>query len=64
MLQKGSMEPWPDALESVTGQRVMDARPIVRYFQPLMDYLIEENNKNGDIIGWPDTEWMPRGKYI
>ena len=62
MLREGSSKPWPDVLESVTGQRTMDARPLVRYFEPLMEYLIQENTKNGEVIGWPDTEWMPQGK--
>ncbi|XP_072043034.1 angiotensin-converting enzyme-like [Amphiura filiformis] len=63
MLREGSSKPWPDVLESVTGQRTMDARPLVRYFEPLMEYLIEENEKNGEVLGWPDTDWMPRESF-
>ncbi|XP_070531903.1 angiotensin-converting enzyme-like [Ptychodera flava] len=63
MLKLGSSKEWPDALEAVTGSRVMDASAIVEYFQPLMDWLDAKNKEEGNHIGWdltwtpPDEEW-------
>ena len=59
MLKLGSSEQWEDALEKITGTRKMSSASLVRYFKPLLDYLEEENRKNDEVIGWPDTEWVP-----
>jgi len=37
----GQSRPWPDALESLTGQREMDASAIRDYFAPLQKWLDE-----------------------
>ena len=50
MLAMGSSEPWPNALEAITGSREMDAGALLEYFEPLMSYL-EENNE-GRVCGW------------
>jgi len=50
MMEMGQSRPWPDALEAFTGTRQMDAGSMVRYFQPLMTYLQEENQ--GRECGW------------
>jgi peptidyl-dipeptidase A len=50
MLQMGRSRPWPDALEAFTGTRQMDGGSMVRYFQPLMAYLQEQNE--GQTCGW------------
>src|SRR5439155_10167634 len=50
MLRLGASEPWQDALEKLTGTRRIDAAPIIEYFQPLMEWLSEEN-KNRQ-CGW------------
>ena len=52
MLQLGSRRPWQDALESLTGERKMSAKPILKYFQPLQEWLVEKNKENGDLVGW------------
>lgn len=52
MLQMGNSKPWHDAMEVLTGQRKMDAGPLLEYFQPLHEFLIKENEKNGEYIGW------------
>jgi len=39
MLKLGSSKPWPEALEQVTGQTVMDASAMLEYFKPLHDWL-------------------------
>jgi peptidyl-dipeptidase A len=50
MLELGSSQPWPDALEQATGTRQMDARALVEYFAPLQAYLEEQNE--GRTCGW------------
>jgi len=53
MLQMGASKPWPDAMEKITGgNRKMDARPLLHYFRPLINWLEEENRKNKEFIGW------------
>lgn len=48
----GASQPWPEAMKALTGQSEMRAEPLLEYFQPLHDWLIEENRKNGEYIGW------------
>ncbi|TLY64850.1 MAG: peptidase M2 family protein, partial [Gammaproteobacteria bacterium] len=50
MLRLGASEPWQDALEKLTGTRRIDAAPIIEYFQPLMEWLSEENRSRQ--CGW------------
>ena len=50
MLAMGASKPWPDAMEALTGQRELDASAIVDYFQPLMEYLQEQNKDRQ--CGW------------
>ena len=50
MLALGSSQPWPDALEALTGQREMDATAILDYFAPLAAWLDEQNA--GRTCGW------------
>ena len=53
MLALGRSEPWPDALEQLTGTREMDASPIIEYFTPLMGWLKEQNQNRQ--CGWEST---------
>ncbi len=50
MMKMGMSQPWPDALEALTGEREMDAGAIIEYFQPLLDWF-ETQNDNGT-CGW------------
>jgi len=50
MLSMGQSRPWPDALETLTGQRQMDATAIRDYFAPLQKWLDEQNK--GKPVGW------------
>ncbi|KAI1884165.1 hypothetical protein AGOR_G00223630 [Albula goreensis] len=59
VMQLGSSRPWPEAMALLTGQPHMSALPLVKYFQPLIDWLERENSKNGDIRGWPEYDWTP-----
>lgn len=55
MLQKGSSEQWPEAMEAITGTRTMNASALISYFEPLIDYLEQVNQRNGDVLGWPES---------
>jgi peptidyl-dipeptidase A len=50
MLRMGLSKPWPDALETLTGSRQMDATAIVDYFAPLKAWLDEQ--LKGKAVGW------------
>ncbi len=50
MLEMGQSRPWPDALQTLTGQRQMDATAIRDYFAPLEEWLNEQNK--GKPVGW------------
>lgn len=53
MLQLGCSVPWPDAMETMTGQRKFEADAIRSYFKPLEDWLISYNANR--TVGW----WIP-----
>ncbi|KAL5010334.1 hypothetical protein ScPMuIL_012639 [Solemya velum] len=55
VLSLGSSLPWPDALEKITGQRNMNASSMLTYFDPLYEWLKQENIKAGDATGWEDA---------
>ena len=50
MLELGASKPWPEALETITGQRQMDATAIAEYFAPLKTWLDQQNK--GKKTGW------------
>jgi len=50
MLSLGASQPWQEALEKLTGTRRIDAAAISEYFQPLMQWLSEQNR--GQQCGW------------
>ena len=52
MLKLGSSKPWRYAMETMTGQRLMNSEAIRVYFQPLEDWLKAENEKSGISVGW------------
>uniref|UniRef100_A0A8C8VNS9 Angiotensin-converting enzyme n=1 Tax=Pelusios castaneus TaxID=367368 RepID=A0A8C8VNS9_9SAUR len=56
MLSLGRSEPWTKALESLTGERRMNATPLLHYFEPLRQWLIKNNT--GRNVGW-NTYWTP-----
>ena len=45
MLKLGASQDWKDALEAITGQRELSAQPLIKYFEPLMDWLKDYNSK-------------------
>ncbi len=50
MLALGQSQPWPDALEVLTGERQISATAILEYFAPLKEWLDEQNQ--GKKVGW------------
>jgi peptidyl-dipeptidase A len=52
MLALGASKPWPEALETLTGEKQMDATAIADYFAPLKTWLDEHNKRNGYPVGW------------
>jgi peptidyl-dipeptidase A len=50
MLSLGQSQPWPDAMEAMTGQRGMDGSAIIDYFAPLNSWLKDKNQ--GLQCGW------------
>ena len=50
MLELGSAQPWPEALEAFTGTPGMDGEAIIEYFAPLIDWLKDKNENR--TCGW------------
>ncbi len=50
MMEMGSSQEWPDALEAMTGERRMSAEGLIEYFAPLKRWLDEQNR--GVPVGW------------
>lgn len=59
VMKLGFSKPWPEAMALITGEPVMSVQPLMEYFEPLITWLEMENKKNGEILGWPDYNWMP-----
>ncbi|PKU31794.1 angiotensin-converting enzyme [Limosa lapponica baueri] len=58
-LKLGFSKPWPEAMELITGQPNMSADALLSYFEPLMTWLVKENEKNKEVLGWPEYSWTP-----
>jgi peptidyl-dipeptidase A len=52
MLAMGQSKPWPEALETLTGEKQMDASALADYFAPLKVWLDEQNKTNHYPVGW------------
>jgi peptidyl-dipeptidase A len=50
MLSLAARRPWPEAMETLTGQRAMDADALLEYFAPLRAWLALQNE--GVVCGW------------
>lgn len=50
MLTHGASQPWQETLYELTGTREMSGKPMIEYFEPLMNYLEKENQ--GKACGW------------
>ncbi|XP_035182951.1 angiotensin-converting enzyme 2 [Oxyura jamaicensis] len=56
LLELGRSKPWTQALENLTGEKYMNAMPLLHYFEPLFNWL--QKNNSGRYIGW-NTDWTP-----
>jgi len=52
MLALGASKPWQEALETLTGEKQMDATALADYFAPLKTWLDKQNKKNNYQVGW------------
>jgi hypothetical protein len=52
MLSLGAAVPWRDALQTLTGHRQLDIRPLVDYYKPLYDWLVQNNAAHAQTVGW------------
>lgn len=52
MLELGRSQSWTRALQTISSDVRMDARPLLDYFQKLHDWLIAENKKHKRTVGW------------
>ncbi|XP_055334822.1 angiotensin-converting enzyme-like [Paramacrobiotus metropolitanus] len=53
-LKMGSSMPWQDVMETITGSREIDARPLIEFFEPLTRHLQAINDANQDQAGWSE----------
>lgn len=52
MLAMGASEPWENILYSLTGEKQVEPQAMLDYFQPLYQWLKEENSRKGYPVGW------------
>jgi peptidyl-dipeptidase A len=52
MLAMGQSKPWPEALETLTGEKRMDATALADYFAPLKVWLDGQNVAKHYPVGW------------
>lgn len=58
MLKLGRSKPWPEILENfLQNSNDFSAEPMLKFFQPLYEFLKKENEKNQDCVGW-DGNWL------
>lgn len=58
-MKLGFSKPWPEAMKLITGQPNMSASAMMKYFKPLLDWLLTENGRHGEKLGWPQYNWTP-----
>ncbi|XP_046530239.1 angiotensin-converting enzyme isoform X2 [Equus quagga] len=58
-MKLGFSKPWPEAMKLITGQPNMSASAMMNYFKPLLDWLLTENGRHGEKLGWPQYNWTP-----
>uniref|UniRef100_A0A6A7G2J0 Angiotensin-converting enzyme n=1 Tax=Hirondellea gigas TaxID=1518452 RepID=A0A6A7G2J0_9CRUS len=61
-LSLGRSEPWPTVMAQLTNGRYkrLNAGPILKYFQPLHDWLQQQNNDT--FVGWRSSEALIAGQ--
>lgn len=51
-MELGSSENWRDTLSLATGENRLDGSALREFFQPLEEWLRNENLRTGQFIGW------------
>ncbi|TRY89927.1 hypothetical protein DNTS_000391 [Danionella cerebrum] len=59
VLKAGSSKPWTEVLQEAVGTNKMDAGALMSYFEPVTTWLREQNERSGEVLGWPDFNWVP-----
>ncbi|XP_051035002.1 angiotensin-converting enzyme isoform X2 [Phodopus roborovskii] len=59
VLQAGRSRPWQEVLKEMVGSETLDAQALLEYFQPVSQWLQEQNERNGEVLGWPEYQWRP-----
>lgn len=59
LLQAGCSRPWQEVLKDMVGSDALDAQALLEYFQPLSQWLQEQNQRTGEVLGWPEYQWRP-----
>ena len=57
MLKAGSSHSWPEVLQAALGTRQLDAGALLRYFDPVIKWLQQQNAN--ETLGWPEAHWVP-----
>ncbi|XP_057571065.1 angiotensin-converting enzyme isoform X2 [Hippopotamus amphibius kiboko] len=63
-MKLGFSRPWPEAMRLITGQPNMSAAAMMTYFKPLLDWLVTENGRHGEKLGWPQYNWTPNSARL
>ena len=65
MLKMGKSKPWPEALEKLTGSKVLDVSAITEYFKPLNDWLVKQRQEIGySPPGWDESPTIPSSRQL
>jgi len=52
IMESGSSENWRDTLSLAIGENRLDGSALREFFQPLEEWLRNENLRTGQFIGW------------
>ncbi|XP_060058520.1 angiotensin-converting enzyme-like protein Ace3 isoform X2 [Erinaceus europaeus] len=63
VLSLGSSKPWPEVLQKITGETSVSTKALMTYFKPLLNWLVAENVRQGDVLGWPDFSCSYEEKF-
>lgn len=63
-MKLGLSKPWPEAMQLITGQPNVSASAMMTYFKPLLDWLVTENGRHGEKLGWPQYNWTPNSARL
>lgn len=58
MMELGSSENWRDTLSLAIGENRLDGSALREFFQPLEEWLRNENLRTGQFIGWTYGMWF------